>query len=107
MDDFTPEERALIRSSFPLFNTPEKFDALVYFLAIATDRRGRRAIEWTLSFFLAIITVWDGLLVVINFLRWVKTTFGQILLLVAAGGLLYADTKDLWEFLEWLKGPGK
>ncbi len=99
LDEFTPNERAQIRKTFPLYDTDEKLGAAVYFIAIASDTKGRRALEWMLTCFMAVITVWDGLMVVVKVIRWLRSSIGQILL---AGGVIAAFTLDKEEVMAWL-----
>lgn len=99
MDEFTPEERAHIRRTFPLYDTEEKLSVAIYFIAIATDKKGRMALEWMLTFFLALVTVWDGVMIVVAVIKWMKTSIGQIVL---AGAVIATFTLDRDMVLKWL-----
>lgn len=99
LDEFTPQERAQIRKTIPLYDTDEKLSVAVYFVAVATDKKGRVALEWMLTFFLALVTIWDGIMIVVAVLRWLKTWLGQILI---GGGVVAAFTLDKEVALKWL-----
>lgn len=104
LDDFTPEERGLARRTFVLYDTDEKLNAAVWFLAIATDPKGRRALEWLLAVALALITVWDGLMVIVRVVMWLRSSLVQIILAISVVALLLFDREKL---LEWLTKLGE
>ena len=98
LDEFTPQERGQIRRGLPLYDTEQKIGAAVYFMAIAADPKGRRALEWGLACFIGIITVWDGLMVLVRIARWLRSSIAQILI---AGGVVAGFTLNR-EDVEWL-----
>lgn len=99
LDEFTPQERGQIRRGLPLYDTEQKIGAAMYFMAIAADPKGRRALEWGLACFMGLITVWDGLMVLVRIARWLRSSIGQIII---ASGVVAAFTLDRKEVIEWL-----
>ena len=99
LDEFTPQERALIRRGLPLYDTDQKIGAAVYFMAIAADPKGRRALEWVITCFMGLVTIWDGLMVIVKILKWLRSSVVQIIL---AGGVIAAFALDKEEVREWL-----
>lgn len=99
LDEFTPQERGQIRRGLPLYDTDQKIGAAMYFMAFAADPKGRRALEWGLAFFMAVITVWDGVMVLVRVVKWARSSIGQILL---AGGVIAAFTLEKKDVVAWL-----
>lgn len=105
LDEFTPEERAIIRRSMPLYDTDEKLATSIWIVEVASDPKGQRALAWALDFFLALGVVWDGLLVLWRVARFVRTYLGQIVLAFAAAVLFLFDREEIlkWQISVFLR----